>query len=68
MSARLPAPATALPRRVRPVINRSIEAVAYGAAPEALALPAGPILESIPWDGPEPDPDSLPAQSFLDWL
>lgn len=66
MSARARPPGP--PHRVRPVIDRSLDAVAYGAALEALVLPAGPILESIPWDGPDPDPDSLAAQNYLDWL
>ena len=63
-SARAPAPL----RRIRPVIDRSPEQVARGATAEALGRPAGPILESIPWDGPDPDPDYLAAQTFLGWL
>jgi hypothetical protein len=68
MSARPETPAPAPPRRVRPVINRSAASVAYGASTAALGQPAGSILDGISWDGPEPDPDSLPAQNFLDWL
>lgn len=68
MSAGPETPAPAPPRRVRPVITRSADSVAHGASTEALGQPAGAVLESIPWDGPDPDPDSLAAQSFLDWL
>lgn len=68
MSARPRTPDPAPPRRVRPVINRSADSVAYGASTEALGQPAGPTLESVSWDGPDPDPDSLAAQNFLDWL
>ncbi|MFS8067692.1 MAG: hypothetical protein ACMG6S_15115 [Byssovorax sp.] len=63
-SARAPAP----PRRIRPVINRSLEQVAHGTSAETLALPAGAVLERIPWDGLDPDPDYLAAQAFLGWL
>ncbi len=50
--------APAPPRRVRPVITRSADSVAHGASAEALGQPAGAVLASIPWDGPDPDPDS----------
>jgi hypothetical protein len=63
-SARVPAP----PHRVRPVIDRSAEQVARGASAEALGLPAGTMLDRIPWDGLDPDPDYLAAQAFLGWL
>ena len=55
-------------RRVRPVIDRRADQVARGAPAEALARPAGPTLDGIPWDGPDPDPDYLAAQTFLGWL
>ena len=63
-SARSPAPA----RRVRPVINRSADQVARGAPAETLGLSAVSVLESVLWDGPDPDPDYLAAQTFLGWL
>lgn len=68
MSDRSRAPAPAAARRIRPVIDRSADQVARGASAEVLGQPAGPILQSIPWDGPDPDPDYLPAQTFLGWL
>ncbi|MEO5726744.1 MAG: hypothetical protein ABI134_34665 [Byssovorax sp.] len=63
-SARAPAP----PRRIRPVIDRSAELVARGTSAETLGLPAGTVLDRIPWDGLDPDPDYLAAQAFLGWL
>lgn len=68
MSDRSRAPASVPARRIRPVIDRSIDQVARGAPAETLGQGAGPMLESIPWEGPDPDPDYLPAQTFLGWL
>lgn len=68
MSRHSSARAAAPPRRIRPVIDRSAELVAHGTSAETLGLPAGTVLERIPWDGLEPDPDYLAAQAFLGWL
>ena len=68
MSGRSREPLRVSTRRIRPVIDRSPEQVAYGAPAEALDRSAGPTLESVLWDGPDPDPDYLGAQTFLGWL
>jgi hypothetical protein len=60
--------ATPPPRRVRPVIVKSDAEVVRGASAEALAQPAGELLGSVPWEGPAPDPDAVPAAAFLRWL
>jgi hypothetical protein len=46
----------------------SVDEVARGAPPEVLALPAGEVLDAIPWPGASPDPDVLDAVTFLAWL
>lgn len=56
------------PRRARPVIARADEAIVRGAPAADLDRPASEVFESIRWDGPDPDPDSLSAQLFLGWL
>ena len=56
------------PRRARPVIARTDEEIVRGAPAAELDRPASEVFESIRWQGPEPDPDSLSAQLFLDWL
>jgi hypothetical protein len=50
------------------VIARTDEAIVRGASPADLDRPASEVFESIRWEGPDPDPDSLSAQLFLDWL
>lgn len=55
-------------RRSREVIAKADEEIVRGAPAEALDRPAGELLESIHWAGPDPDPDSLSAQAFLGWL
>jgi hypothetical protein len=42
--------------------------IARGAPAETLDRPAGELFESIRWEGPDPDPDSLSAQALLGWL
>jgi hypothetical protein len=56
------------PRRVREVITKSEAEIVRGASAEALAQPAGELLESLPWEGPAPDADSVAAAVFLGWL
>jgi len=63
-----PPDAPAPPRRVREVITKSEDEYIRGASAETLARPAGEILESLPWEGPAPDADALPAAAFLSWL
>ena len=56
------------PRRKREVITKSDDELIRGASAETLAQPAGEVLESLPWEGPAPDADALPAAMFLGWL
>jgi hypothetical protein len=55
-------------RRAREVVVRTDDEILRGAPPETLDQPAGQLLESVRWAGPDPDPDSLSAQAFLGWL
>jgi hypothetical protein len=55
-------------RRSREVKVRPADEIIRGAPAEVLDQPAGKVLESIAWAGPDPDPDSLSAQTFLGWL
>jgi hypothetical protein len=34
----------------------------------ALDRPASEFLALVPWDGPLPDADAMPAREFLAWL
>ena len=64
-----PLPSSASPpRRARPAIARTDDELVRGASAAELSRPASELLESIRWEGPDPDPDSLSAQLFLDWL
>jgi len=56
------------PRRARPGVVRTDDEIIRGAPAEVLDRPASEVFESIRWEGPDPDPDSLSAQLFLDWL
>lgn len=56
------------PRRARPLVARTDDEIVRGASAGALDRPASEVFESIRWDGPDPDPDSLSAQLFLEWL
>lgn len=55
------------PREVRERV-RPADEIVRGAPAEVLDQPAGKVLESIRWAGPDPDPDTLSAQAFLGWL
>jgi hypothetical protein len=55
-------------RRLRPIVVKRDDEVVRGAPAEALDRPAGELLESLRWEGPDPDPDSLAAEAFLSWL
>lgn len=55
-------------RRPRPTAVKSDDEIVRGAPAETLDRPAGELLESLRWEGLEPDPDSLAAEVFLGWL
>ena len=68
MSALPGSPAAGPRRRSREVIPRADDEIVRGAPAQTLDQPAGEVLASVHWAGPDPDPDSLSAQAFLDWL
>ncbi len=55
-------------RRVRALVVRTDESIVRGASAADLDRPASEVFESVRWEGPDPDPDTLSAQLFLDWL
>jgi len=68
MSALLGSPAASPRRRAREAMVRADDEIVRGASAEMLDQPAGQLLESVCWEGSDPDPDSLSAQAFLGCL